>query len=653
MSTLLKRGVREEKMSRLRDMVCRTDRLGLLIGVLLVGKVLLTREIVFGRVAGIGVVADVCAVVATVVVAFMFGRRVRRPLLFAAATFVSLGLFIVAVYASYFDEIPSLTMLPMLRQLGSVGDAVVALLSWQLLLLVLDLPILFLLLLRAEDRLPVHAAFVRTAGSVALAATIAFSFAATALPKPLDARRTPFAYGFAAYEVASTATSVSSGAASALGDGAAIQSTIDALTGRDGTRFRKPGSPKTGSMQGRNLIVIQVEALQAGLVGARYDGQPIVPNFERFVSQSVYFPNTYSQIGRGNTSDAEFISNTSLYPAQDEPSSVAYARKEIPSLPRLLRAAGYKAITMHANDAIFWNRIQLYPALGFDEVYDRRFFGEPEAGAPYGASDEVFYARAIQILWAAQSEETPFYAQLVTVSSHYPFTWASGRGGLRMSADVAKTNTGKYLQAQSYADQQFGWFLDQLEVSGLLDDSVVIVYGDHFGLRFDNDTYLDQQVRQQVFRHAYNRADFYNVPLALRLPGVKAKKDPDVIGQVDIMPTVADLFGLDTSGMPLFGESVFVDAPTLLTRASSIPTYIDDEIVYLQGITNGEDRWYSSRTQKMLTPPQGVPERMANTRRLVELSGDYASSLPERPDATDEVGVVPDPAVNLEKSEFR
>jgi hypothetical protein len=51
--------------------------------------------------------------------------------------------------------------------------------------------------------------------------------------------------------------------------------------------------------------------------------------------------------------------------------------------------------------------------------------------------------------------------------------------------------------------------------------------------------------------------------------------------------------------------------------------------------------------------PQGVPQRMADTRRLVELSADYANSLPERPDATDEIGVVPDPAVNLEKSEFR
>jgi len=220
-----------------------------------------------------------------------------------------------------------------------------------------------------------------------------------------------------------------------------------------------------------------------------------------------------------------------------------------------------------------------------------------------------------------------------------------------MPEEVAQTETGRYLKAQSYADAELGDFVSRLEAAGLLEDSVVVIYGDHFGMRFEEQSKLDYALRKQLMGH-YNRADYMNVPLLIRLPDGKGRREASVVGQIDIMPTLVDLFGLDAKDLPQFGKSAFVDSPTLLTRASSIPTYIDERQVYLGGVTKGEDRWYSSVTQEML-PNGSVPVRMNDARRLVELSQSYASSLPERSDATDEVGDIPESAARFETTPFR
>lgn len=128
--------------------------------------------------------------------------------------------------------------------------------------------------------------------------------------------------------------------------------------------------------------------------------------------------------------------------------------------------------------------------------------------------------------------------------------------------------------------------------------------------------------------------------------------DPDVTGQIDIMPSVADLLGLSLANTPHFGRSAFRKTSTMLTRPSTVPTYIDDNEMYLRGVTDGEDRWYSSTTQQ--PREQGVvPQRFANTAELLKLSDAYTMSLPGRLSALEATGVIPTLGRDVSKTPFR
>ena len=205
-----------------------------------------------------------------------------------------------------------------------------------------------------------------------------------------------------------------------------LQEQVDELTGRRFAPARRMDGPAPGSMRGQEPDRHPDGVAPGGPYRRALPRKADRSESRKLAAESYYFPNTYSQIGRGNTSDAEYVVNASLYPAIDQPSSVAYASKQVPALPRLLKGAGYTTITMHTNSAEFWNRLHFYPALGFEQIYDSSYFGD-QSQTGLGAADSVLYERGLPLLLAAQAEEAPFYAHLITVSAHYPFVAGARR----------------------------------------------------------------------------------------------------------------------------------------------------------------------------------------------------------------------------------
>jgi lipoteichoic acid synthase len=631
--------------------VLRFDRLVQFVAVAMGLKALLVRRMVLGHALGIGAIADLVFIFGVVALLSLRGGRGARRGVAVADLLYSLVCVAVTVYASYFGQLPSLQTLALWGQADSLGSAAASLLSWSHLLLIIDLPVVLWLGFRRDDTAadPHEVQLLFGASSMLLVGV--FSVTAMFSTIPPGNLEGSYAYGMVPYQVA-TLVREQIAARTQLPPAAKFQAKIDGMTGRDFSG-RKPDAPKAGAYKGSNLIMIQVETLQASLVGTRVEGKPIVPNLEALIGRSYYYPNTYSQIGPGNTSDAEFIANTSLYPSQEMASSLKYSMKEIPGLPRLLGNMGYTTTTLHTNSANYWNRFQLYPALGFSDFADRTFFGDADI-VGYGPSDAVLYAKTLPVIVSQTAEGKRVYAHVVTLTSHFPYGGGlSARAPLTLSKPVADTVTGRYFIAQSYADQQLGDFIKQLDQNGLMDNSVVVVYGDHFGMRFSGITDEDRRIRAQLLGRAYNRADFYSIPLVVHVPKQTTPvRDPDVMGQIDIMPTVADLLGVDLTRVPHFGRSAFVKTPTLLTRPSSIPTYIDNQIVYLGGITKGEDRWYSSTNQQMIL--SGVqPPRLADTRDLLNLSDAYVMSLPGRKAATEATGFVPTLGIDVSGTPYK
>ena len=342
-----------------------------------------------------------------------------------------------------------------------------------------------------------------------------------------------------------------------------------------------------GLAKGKNLIVVQLEAFQNFVLGQTINGQEITPNLNALAKSSLYFPNFYYQTGQGNTSDAEFLTNVSLYPAQEGAAYFRYATNTFFSLPKALKEKDYQTFVFHAFKPSYWNRYAMYQSLGFDKFFSQNDFVQGEL-VGWGLSDQDFFNQTVNIL---STKNKPFYAFLITLSSHYPYNAFEGVNSLDVSP-YEDSILGKYLKAVHYTDQAIGKFVEELKEKGLWDNSVVVFYGDHnaFGkaekelltgflkLPQDDLTWLTLQ----------------KVPLLIHLPQDKlAGTYANIGGQIDIYPTLANLLGIQAP-FSMGKDLLNVAEQFVIFRDGS---FLTKEVAYLAE----EQKFFDMTTQKLLT----------------------------------------------------
>ena len=412
-----------------------------------------------------------------------------------------------------------------------------------------------------------------------------------------------------------------------------VQALIDELTDRGfGERI---ADFEPGVAADRSVIVVQLEAVQSFAVGLDIGGGSLTPNLDRLAETSWYFPNTYSQVRKGTTADAEFIANTSLYPPHAGAAPIAYADQKLTSLPRLLQGEGYSTAAFHTNKGSFWNRTEMMPALGFEEFYDRAYFGDEDV-IGMGPSDEVLYDKAMHVLLDLDATGAPFYAYLISITSHHPFVSATNEKEMvELPPAWEGTYAGRYLQNVEYADRALGQFLAEYEASGLAERCTLVVMGDHFGLSPQESGTPGGALLAEELGRSYDTVDAMRVPLMIRLPGqTEGHLVSETVGQVDVMPTLADALGLDIATTPHFGTSAFVRHTTLMQGCGRIApgSYLTESVAVLPGLESGSGTVVDLSTHDELdagVAPEGSLERI---RRLSAISHAYVRSLPSRAD---------------------
>jgi phosphoglycerol transferase MdoB-like AlkP superfamily enzyme len=299
-----------------------------------------------------------------------------------------------------------------------------------------------------------------------------------------------------------------------------------------------------GIASGKNLIMIQVEALQAFTVGLETGGVEVAPNMRKLSEESLYFTRAFNQTASGNSSDAEFMANASMYPTAKGVAFVRFAGNMYNSLGSELRELGYATASFHGDKPGFWNRNHMYPALGFDQFISKLEF-EPGEGIGLGLSDRDFFEQTLYRLVDMKNGGRPFYAFLVTLTSHYPF----GFGALKKHVtdlplgDLEDTLLGDYLRSIRYVDGQLGRFMEGLEREGLLDESVIALYGDHPAIPRKDAPALGALLGRDLSSLPSWR-EIQSIPIMIRLPGGAMSRSFDIpTGQMDIAPTVASLMG--------------------------------------------------------------------------------------------------------------
>ncbi|MBB6673517.1 LTA synthase family protein [Cohnella nanjingensis] len=404
------------------------------------------------------------------------------------------------------------------------------------------------------------------------------------------------------------------------------QSAVDEVKG-----IREPASPRYfGAARGKNLIVVQMESFQNFLIGLTIDGQEITPNINRLAKDNLYFNNFYTSVGQGTTSDAEFVVNTSLYvPHHEAATSSAYMDKDLPSLPKAMSANGYKTATFHTNSVDFWNRSELYKAIGFDKYYDKAFYGDDDHIA-FGASDEVLFAKTVPELARMDQDRQPFYAMVISMSAHHPYKIPDEKAKIRLPERFDGTLVGNYIRAQNYADYAMGQFIDGLKAQGLWDDSVIVFYGDHQGLPLYSLSNKEKELMQGMFGREYGYTDMFNIPFIVHAPGVSAPAVFDKTGgQVDILPTVANLLGVSLKDQIHFGEDLFNQDTNLLPMRHFLPTgsFINDKSVFLPGISYEDGTNFSVLDNGVLANGSAESE-YDRALKLLNMSDSFAAQLP-------------------------
>jgi phosphoglycerol transferase MdoB-like AlkP superfamily enzyme len=386
--------------------------------------------------------------------------------------------------------------------------------------------------------------------------------------------------------------------------------------------------------KGKNLIVVQMESFQNFLIGLTIDGQEVTPNINKLVKENTYFNNFYTNAGQGTTSDAEFVVNTSFYVPKNEPATSSnYMDKSVPSLPSLLKLNGYNTYTFHTNSVEFWNRKDLYKAVGFDKYYDQSFYGDDDHIA-FGSSDEVLFAKTVPELAALDAKENPFYAMVISMSAHHPFRIPEEKYKMTLPEQYEGTLLGDYIRSQNYADYAMGQFLDELKASGVWDDSLVVFYGDHQGVPLYTLGDDEKDWMQELIGHEYGYTDMFNIPFIVHSPSGTL---PAVIGhtggQVDVLPTVANLLGVSVQNQLHFGEDLFNQETNLLPVRHFLPTgsFINDSSIYVTGEGYADGTNYSQQDNSPIVG--GSSEAQFNAvQRLLNMSNSYLEQLPDRPD---------------------
>lgn len=300
-----------------------------------------------------------------------------------------------------------------------------------------------------------------------------------------------------------------------------------------------PPNEYKGLLKGKNLIIIQVESLENFVIGQSYNGQELTPNLNKLLKNSIYFNNFYEQVNNGTSSDSDLMINTSVFPVRRGSTFFRFPDNKYNTLATLLKDKDYYTRVLHADYGYYWNLMKAISNFGFDKCWDVNNFdtSDPKSVFALGLTDESFFK---QVAKEIPKEKKPFFYFTVTTTTHGPFDLREDMKELKMPQNFDSTKMGGYFQAAHYVDKQIGSFINSLDNMGILDDTTVVIYGDHNGVhKYYNDEIENLKEKESWWDNNHK------LPLIIYNKGLQEKVVSTAGGQIDVLPTLSYLLGVD------------------------------------------------------------------------------------------------------------
>lgn len=337
----------------------------------------------------------------------------------------------------------------------------------------------------------------------------------------------------------------------------------------ENNQIEKTNNKYTNIYEGKNLLMIHAESIQNFLIGTTINGVEITPNLNKIAKEGMYFSNFYAQESVGTSSDTEFTLNTSLLPVSSGTVFVNYWNREYVSIPKLLKEKNYYSFSMHGNNPTFWNRNNMHPKLGYDKFYAYKDAFELDEIIGLGLSDKSFFRQAVPIISKIKDDYDNFYGTLIMLTNHTPWSDIDSFSDfevtmeyidpetkeLKISPYLEGTKIGAYIKSVHYADEAIGQLINDLDEAGLLEDTVIGIYGDHdaklkkadFVTYYNYDPYTDSVKSKDS--EDYIDVNYYFYELNRKVPFILWTKNnqkklevTEVMGTYDVMPTLGNMF---------------------------------------------------------------------------------------------------------------
>lgn len=404
-------------------------------------------------------------------------------------------------------------------------------------------------------------------------------------------------------------------------------------------KYTPSNNEYTNIFKGKNIIVIHAESMQKFAMDLTFNNKEVTPNLNKLANEGIFFSNFYSQVGVGTSSDAEFTFNTSLMPSTKGTVFVNYFDRDYISIPKLLKEQGYYTYSMHANTGEFWNRNTMHKSLGYDKFYSKDSYIIDET-IGLGLSDKSFFRQSVDIMKQIKEEENkPFYSLLIMLSNHTPFSDLALMEDYKTTIDVTidnqtvtrdylnNTTMGNYLRSVHYADSAIGEFIDNLDKEGLLENTVLVIYGDHdarldfedFNLLYNYDPTTDTIKTEND--EGYIPYTKYNYELDRKVPFIIWTKDQNYnlnvntpMGMIDVLPTLGNMIGIHSDYQ--LGKDIMN-----LKGDDNTVTFIDGSFLTSKVYYNSPKGEIYSINNEPITE-EYIKERAKKSSDLIEVSND-------------------------------
>ena len=481
-------------------------------------------------------------------IALFFKGKVQSGVLITMNFLLSFVLYANVVYYRFFNDFITVpVVMQMKTNGGQLGDSALSLMSPFDILYFFDTILLIVLVWKKWYKAE-RATSRKSAKYVIIAAIATFfinlGLAETDRPELLTRSfdrnylvKYLGTYNFSIYDVIQNAQSASQRALADSNDITEVENYIKA-------NYAEPNKQYFGKAQGMNVIYVSMESLQTFMIDYQLNGQEVTPFLNSLAhdGKTFYFDNIINQTGQGKTSDAEFIMDTSLYPMSQGSVFVTKAQNTLQASPAILKSLGYTSAVFHGNYKTFWNRNEMYRSIGYDKFFDAEYYDMTEENTKnYGMKDKPFFTESMPML---ESLPQPFYTKFITLSNHFPFKMDEGDTDFP-AAETDDKVVNQYFQSAHYMDQALEQFFNDLKKSGLYDHTVVVLYGDHYGISENHNEAMANIIGKEITPFEYAR-NLQRIPLFIHVPGVEGGVQHQLGGQVDVRPTLLHLLGIDT-----------------------------------------------------------------------------------------------------------